>query len=334
MEQEKKSSRSVALVLSSGGARGLAHIGVIHELTTRGYRIRSIAGSSMGALVGGLYAVGKLEEYERWIRGLDKLDILRMIDFTLSDKGFIKGERVFEEMRKQDMIPDVRIEELPLPFTAVAVDILRNRERVFTSGSLIQAIRASIAIPLVFTPVHEEGGVLVDGGVLSPLPLDHVVRNPQDLLLAVDLNAPIPYVPPQLAGTEPSGKKNPMVAQLKESTNRRVQNLLNKWDELFGHKNPLHRRLDVKPPEETQPERVRHRGEGGDKIGYFDLIMRSVQLMQHRLTTYALGRTPPDILIQVSKDSATVFEFYRAAELIEYGRILCAEALDRFEESR
>ncbi len=305
MKQGTKHSLSVALVLSSGGARGLAHIGVIHELVSRGYRIHAIAGSSMGALVGGLYAVGKLEEYEHWILGFDKLDILRMIDFTLSDEGFIKGERVFEQMRKLDMIPDIRIEDLPISFTAVAVDILRNKERVFTSGSLLHAIRASIAIPLVFTPVHENGGVLVDGGVLSPLPLDYVEREPEDILVAVDLNAPIPYNPPSPPG-EPS------------ATNQRFRALLKKWDEMFGHKNPFRTKEEI--PEATD-----------EKIGYFDLIMRSVQLMQHRLTTYALTRTPPDVLIQISKDCATVFEFYRAKELIEYGRAVCADALNRFE---
>jgi NTE family protein len=308
MKRGNEHSSSVALVLSSGGARGLAHIGVIHELVARGYRIRSIAGSSMGAVVGGLYAVGKLEEYENWIRGFDKLDILRMIDFTLSDEGFIKGERVFEQMRKLDMIPDIRIEELPIPYTAVAVDILRNRERVFSSGSLLHAIRASIAIPLVFTPVHEEGGILVDGGVLSPLPLDFVDKQKEDILVAVDLNAPIPYSPPSPPESE---REHSMEAHLKGSPNQRIRSLLKKWDEMFGHRLP-----------------------SKEKIGYFDLIMRSVQLMQHRLTTYALARTPPDVLIQISKDCATVFEFYRAEELIEYGRVVCAEALDRFEESQ
>lgn len=251
----------------------------------------------MGALVGSLYAVGKLEEYERWILGFDKLDILRMIDFTLSDEGFIKGERVFEQMRKLDMIPDICIEDLPIPFTAVAVDILKNKERVFSSGSILHAIRASIAIPLVFTPVHEGGGILVDGGVLSPLPLDYVKRVPGDILVAVDLNAPIPYTPISL-----TREHNP--------TSERFRNLLRKWDEMFGHRNP------------SRTE---------EKIGSFDLIMRSVQLLQHRLTTYALVRTPPDVLIQISKDCATVFEFYRAKELIEYGRAVCREALDRFE---
>ena len=316
MERGNKHSSSVALVLSSGGARGLAHIGVIHELLARGYRIRSLAGSSMGALVGGLYAVGKLEEYENWIRGFDKLDILRMIDFTLSEEGFIKGERVFEQMRRLDMIPDILIEELPIPYTAIAVDILRNRERVFTSGSLLHAIRASIAIPLVFTPVHEKGGVLVDGGVLSPLPLDFVEKQEEDILVAVDLNAPIPYHPPTSIGVDEKYSKN---GQARGSRARRILSLLRKWDEMFGHK-PLDKRISPEIAEE--------------KIGYFDLIMRSVQLMQHRLTTYALARTPPDVLIQVSKECATVFEFYRAGELIEYGRVACAEALDHFEASK
>lgn len=317
MEQGTKHAPSVSLVLSSGGARGLAHIGVIHELIERGYRIRAIAGSSMGALVGGLYAVGKLEEYERWILGFEKLDILRMIDFTLSDEGFIKGERVFEQMRKLDMIPDIRIEELPIPFTAVAVDILRNKERVFTTGSLLHAIRSSIAIPLVFTPVHEGGGILVDGGVLSPLPLDYVEREKGDILVAVDLNAPIPYPP---SSPSPLKKGNRETEGGRPAGGQRIRTLLKKWDDMFGHRSSFRSKEESPEPNE-------------EKIGYFDLIMRSVQLMQHRLTTYALARTPPDVLIQISKECATVFEFYRAKELIKHGRYVCAEALDRFEAS-
>ncbi len=151
----------------------------------------------------------------------------------------------------------------------------------------------------MFTPVHEQGGILVDGGVLSPLPLDYVKREPGDILVAVDLNAPIPY-------TSPSSPRE------HGPTSERFRTLLKKWDEMFGHRNPIR----------TE-----------EKIGYFDLIMRSVQLMQHRLTTYALARTPPDVLIQISKECATVFEFYRAKELIEYGRTACRQALDRFEAS-
>ncbi len=233
-----KETHSVSLVLSGGGARGLAHIGAIHELEDRGYQIRSVAGCSIGALVGSLYAVGMLDAYERWIVGLDKLDILKMIDFTLIDKGFIKGERIFEQMRKLNLIPKVNIEDLSIPFAAVAVDIMHNRETVFRSGNLEKAIRASIAIPLVFTPLYWNEEILVDGGVLNPLPLEHAIRTPGDLLVAIDLNAPIPYSPP--VSIEKSGTIHRLVSKIEDRAEefgisaRRLKNLVKKWDEFFG----------------------------------------------------------------------------------------------------
>lgn len=298
-------SKNVALVLSSGGARGLAHIGVIEELQARGYNITSIAGSSMGALVGGLYAAGKMEEYKKWIIGLDKMEILSLIDFTLTTKGFVKGEKVFERMRKLNFIPDINIEDLSIPYLAIAVDIINNKECVFNSGSLLKAIRSSISIPSVFTPIIHKDGLLVDGGVLNPLPLKHVVRYPNDILVAVDLNALIPYEKPDL----------PKRTKKKENHNEKIYALMQKWDELFGHDSKTVKEKTSKKP----------------SIGYFDVLMRSVLLMQSKLTDYSVEITPPDVLIPISKDSSTVFEFYKAEELILYGRKMCSKILDSKE---
>ncbi len=297
-------SKNVALVLSSGGARGLAHIGVIEELQARGYSITSVAGSSMGALVGGLFAAGKMNEFKDWIITLNKKDVILLIDFTLTTKGFVKGEKVFERMRKLNLIPDTNIEDLPIPYTAVAVDILNNNEYVFRSGSLLKAIRSSISIPSVFTPVNVESGLLVDGGVLNPLPLKHVSRTANDLLIAVDLNAFIPYDRPKL----PSKKV------VEENHNEKISVLIQKWDELFGYNH----NSKQKNPNKIKP----------NKIGYIDLLVRSVLLMQSKLTAYSTELTPPDVLIPISKDSSTVFEFYKAEELIAYGKEMCTKALD------
>ncbi|HSA05173.1 MAG TPA: patatin-like phospholipase family protein [Tenuifilaceae bacterium] len=301
--QTSSKSKNVALVLSSGGARGLAHIGVIDELQARGYNITSIAGSSMGALVGGLLAAGKIDEFRNWVITLNKKDVLSLIDFTITTKGFVKGDKVFERMRKLNLIPDINIEDLPIPYAAVAVDILNNKECVFQSGSLLKAIRASISIPSVFTPVSLDNGLLVDGGVLNPLPLKLVKRNPSDLLVAVDLNALNVYEKPKLPKKKVST----------ESQNERFAALINKWDELFGHNNP----------KSTKEKKVTPKS-----IGYFDVLMRSVLLMQSKLTTYATEITPPDVLVPISKDSSTVFEFYKAEELIAYGKEMCAKALE------
>ncbi|WP_319501058.1 patatin-like phospholipase family protein [uncultured Draconibacterium sp.] len=183
-------NKNIALVLSGGGARGMAHIGVIEELEARGYTITSIAGTSMGALVGGIYAAGKLTEFKEWAISLDRHDMFRMVDFSFGGNGLIKGEKVLSKI--QEFIPDALIEDLPIPFSATAVDLKHREEVVFTKGSLFSAIRASISIPSVFTPITSENAVLVDGGVMNNLPISNVKRTDGDMLVAVRVNAAIP----------------------------------------------------------------------------------------------------------------------------------------------
>jgi len=182
---------TVALVLGSGGARGIAHIGVIRELINEGYEISSISGTSMGALVGGVYAAGKLDEYETWLCSLSKMDVFNLVDFTLSTQGIIKADRVLKEMQK--FIPDQKIEDLPIKYAAVTTDLKNKKEVVITQGSLYDAIRASISIPMVITPIQKVDTLFVDGGVLNPVPVNRVFRQENDMLVAVNLNANIPY---------------------------------------------------------------------------------------------------------------------------------------------
>lgn len=180
--------RRVALVLAGGGARGVAHIGAIEELERQGFEIAAVAGTSMGALVGGMYASGHLEAFKEWMCTLDKYKVFGLVDFTLSTEGLVKGERVIKAM--QELVPDVQIERMPVPFAAVAADLLTGREVVLDRGGLYEAIRASISIPSVFRPVHRDGMVLIDGGTVNPLPLNRVRREEGDLLVAVDVSAP------------------------------------------------------------------------------------------------------------------------------------------------
>ncbi|MGJ7027453.1 patatin-like phospholipase family protein [Petrimonas sulfuriphila] len=177
--------QNVALVLSSGGSRGLTHIGVINELVKQGFQITSVSGSSIGSVIGGLYAMGKLHEYTEWVSTFNKMDIWGFMDFTLTTNGLLKGERVFDKMKT--FIPDMNIEDMPIPFAAVATDILHEKEVVFTKGSFYEAARASIAIPAVFTPVKYTDTILVDGGVLNPIPIEHVLRKNGDILIVVNL---------------------------------------------------------------------------------------------------------------------------------------------------
>jgi len=173
------------LVLSSGGSRGLAHIGVIHELVKQGFQITSVSGSSIGTVIGGLYAMGKLHEYTKWVSTFNKMDVWGFMDFTLTTNGLLKGERVFDKMKT--FIPDMNIEDMPIPFAAVATDILHEKEVVFTKGSFYEAVRASVAIPAVFTPVKYNNTILVDGGILNPIPIEHVRRKNGDILIVVNL---------------------------------------------------------------------------------------------------------------------------------------------------
>lgn len=180
--------QKVALVLSMGGARGIAHIGVIEELLEHGFEITSIAGTSMGAMVGAMYATGKMEECKKWMCSWDRRTLIRLADISPNREGMVKGDRFISELKQ--IIPDITIESLPLPYTALATDIVNECEVKFESGSLFDAIRASISIPMVFHPFKKDGLTLVDGGILNPLPLRHIRRTEGDIVVAVDVNAP------------------------------------------------------------------------------------------------------------------------------------------------
>ena len=178
--------KNVSLVISCGGAKGLVGIGVIEELERRGYNISSVAGTSIGSVILGIYASGNLKEYKKWMLSLGRLDVFRLMDFTLSTRGVIKGKKVFEEMK--NFFPDTLIEDLPIPYSAVAADVNTFKEVSFEKGSLHQAIRCSISVPSLMTPVINGSQILVDGGVVNPLPLSTIQRTKNDILIAVNLN--------------------------------------------------------------------------------------------------------------------------------------------------
>jgi NTE family protein len=187
--------KRVSLVLGSGGARGYAHIGVIEELEKSGYEIVSISGASMGALIGGLYACGKLQEYKEWVAGLNAINIATLLDISFSRGGIIEGEKVFQKL--YTMIEDQKIEELPIKFTAVATDLVKKKEVWFQHGDLLKAIRASIAIPSIFTPVKMGGMILIDGGALNPLPIAPTNSDLTDTTIAVNLYGDISKPKPE-----------------------------------------------------------------------------------------------------------------------------------------
>lgn len=178
--------RNVALVLSSGGARGLAHIGAIDSLLSHGFNITSVAGTSFGSIVAGMYATGHLDDFKMWMSQIDKKAIRRFTDYSLSLSYFVKGERIIGELQK--ICPDCNIEDLPIPFACVATDWKTGREFVFKRGSMWNAIRASISVPGMMAPVEFEGHILIDGGITNPLPLNRVARTKNDILMGVNVS--------------------------------------------------------------------------------------------------------------------------------------------------
>ncbi len=278
--------QKVRLVLGSGGARGMAHIGVIEELEEFGFQVVEVVGCSMGAVVGGIYCAGYLSDYKRWLIKLSRMDVFRLLDFTLSAQGFVKGERVFKSI--EEFIGDHQIENFKIPFTAVASDITHKKEVHYNSGSLFKALRSSIAIPTVFTPVRDGKSQLVDGGVLNPLPLNLVNKVPGEWVVAVNLNADMPY--------------KPSLTQVDEHKERAAY--LKMFDSI----------LAVLPKFETSKE------DAVVSLGLFDLLNKSYELTQDRLTDLMIDVHKPDLVVNISRDACGVFEFYRANEIIEEGR--------------
>lgn len=277
--------RNVRLVLGSGGARGMAHLGVIEELEREGFVIKEVVGCSMGAVVGGIYAAGYLDEYKHWLISLTKLDVFRLLDFTFSSQGFVKGERVFKAI--EQLIGDHQIENLRIPFTAVATDVVARKEVHYQSGSLFKALRASIAIPTIFTPVIEGRTQLVDGGVLNPLPLNLIRKEEGDLVVAVNINANVP----------PGKNFNPPINKEKAAYLKML--------EAF--------RTQFLKTNQQQEEKI-------ESFGLFDLLNKSYDLTVDRLTELMIQVHKPDVVVEISRDACGIFEFYRANEIIEEGR--------------
>lgn len=278
--------KSIRLVLGSGGARGMAHIGVIEELEKKGFQIKEVVGCSMGAVVGGIHCAGYLAEYKHWLIKLSKLDVFMLLDFTLSGQGFVKGEKVFKAM--EEFIGDHQIEHFQIPFTAVASDLLNKKEVHYRTGSLFKALRSSIAIPTVFTPVINGKSQLVDGGVLNPLPIDLVKKEDGEIIVAVNLNANIPY-----------GKNN---SSIEENTEKAAY--LKMLDFIRA----------------TLPRFENKNENTAENLGLFDILNKSYDLTQDRLTELMIQVHKPDLVVNISRDACGVFEFYRANEIIEEGR--------------
>lgn len=287
---------TVAVALGTGGARGLAHIGAIEAIEAAGYDIVAVSGSSIGALIGGIYAAGKLDVYRDWVTALQKVDVLKLVDWTLSGAGLIKGERIIDVLR--ELIGEVEITELPIAFTAVATDLDREREVWLMRGPLFDAIRASIAIPTIFRPHPVHGHRLVDGGLMNPLPLTPLLQSPSDYTVAINVNG----APEVLAAASP----------LPQSKSRRG--------------------LRSKIAAYVKRTITNHAG-GQSEPGWTDTLTQSLDLMQDNLTGFRLAADRPDLVIEVPRNACAVYEFYRASELIELGRVRAERALAAWQHA-
>lgn len=335
--------RRVAVALGSGGARGYAHIGVLNELDARGFEVVSVSGSSIGALVGGLYCAGKLDDYVEWTRRLTQLDIVRLLDISLSKPGVIAAEKVLARVR--EILGDVMIEDLPIPFTAVATDLNAGRSVWFQRGSLVDAIRASIAIPGVISPHVYGGRVFGDGGILDALPISPTTSVVSDLTIGVILGSD--GVPDM--GFEPAvvdadirpdriwrrSSRNFMDSDFMRSVRDRFgiepppgQGVLPIVDEAGE---PIVAPVVEQEPDEPVAQPADSNAELLAKMGRFDVLSRSLDIMQDTLTRYQLARNPPDLMIRVPRKSVRTLDFHKAGEMIELGRRLAVESLDRLD---
>ncbi|MBI2703485.1 MULTISPECIES: patatin-like phospholipase family protein [Mycobacterium] len=323
------SGRRVALALGSGGARGYAHIGVIQELEDRGYEIVGIAGSSMGALVGGVQAAGRLNELADWAKSLTQRTILRLLDPSLTAAGVLRAEKILDAVR--DILGPVTIEQLSVPYTAVATDLLAGKSVWFQRGPVDEAIRASIAIPGVIAP-HEVGGrLLADGGILDPLPMAPVAAVNADLTIAVSLN-----------GSEPGATRDAEPGMTAEWLNRMVRSTTALLD-TNAAKSLLDRptaravlsRFGATPPDDWSDSSDPTDDDAPEvpRLGSFEVMNRTIDIAQSALARHTLAAYPPDLLIEVPRTTCRSLEFHRAVEVIAVGRALATRALDAFENA-
>ena len=290
--EEGSSARSISLVLGSGGARGLAHIGVIRWLEENNYKIDSLVGCSMGACVGGIHAIGKLDVYEEWVRAIRKRDIVSLLDITLRRGGLVKGDRLFNTLR--ELLGEYMIEDLPIKFTAVAVDINKSREVWISHGPIFDAIRASVSIPLLFTPAHLGGRRLIDGAVMNPIPIAPTVGDDTDMVVAVNVSG-------ELTEGISQAPKIPRPDNNSTGLQERIGQFLES--------------LSAMRPEKDDEESIT------------DVVYTAFDAMQSTIARQKIAAYPPDVLVDIPRNVANIMEFDRAEELIELGYAAAQKSL-------
>ena len=298
-------NKKVSLVLGSGGARGYAHIGVIEVLEEKGYEIATISGSSMGALIGGLYAAGKLDEFKQWILTLDYFDIFKLISFSSMSGGLVDAQKVFDKIAT--IIGDINIEDLDIKYVAVATDINTQKEVLFTKGKLVDAIRASVAIPTIFSPIVQGDMILVDGGVLNPLPINTIKDDDTELIIAVNLDANI---------------QNNYIIKIPNEQKTREEVMYSKVKTFFDEaKSHIPQQFfDIVPSKKTKDKNI-------FKPSIPFVLSRTLDTAQTILSNYYIQNYNTDIMIDIPRDSCEFYEFTQGYKMIEIGRIIANDKL-------
>ena len=324
--------KNVALVLSSGGPRGFAYIGAIEELERRGYRICSIAGTSIGSLIGGIYAAGKLAELKKWLYNLDGWKVFGLMDLSIGRNHLMKGEKLIHAIKQ--IVPETDIEDMKIPFKAIATDLYTGEEVVFDSGSLFQAIRASISIPSLFRPVRYGYRTLVDGGIVNTLPLNRVDRTGNDIVVAFNVND---VDVDEIRGNiiDEANHKEEKIKQKKELDNETkavMESIRNNDTMTFLEKMKLAGHQGRKVIEYA----INDDGdEEGYELGenYYGILSRTFSLMNHINSRQSIDMYKPDIVVNMPFDAyGDISDYAKADEIAEAGRILMKTALDRYED--
>ncbi|WP_422359534.1 patatin-like phospholipase family protein [Reichenbachiella sp.] len=293
-KKAESKNQTVSLVLGSGGARGLAHIGVIKWLEENNYEVKSIAGCSIGAMIGGVYAAGKLDELEEWMCSITKMDMANLLDISWGNGGIFKGDKVIDTLK--DLIGDKQIKNLPIPFTAVAADIITQKEVWINKGSLFDAIRASISLPLFFTPVKHKDKLLIDGGVLNPVPIAPTFDDHTDLTIAVNLGGPL------------------LIRNEKETNTKGKKEGWGKFQE------SIKKFIDKYSDSDNSKEK---------DWGMYKVADRAFDTMQSSIARMKIATYPPDVEIKIARNACGTLDFDRATHMIELGFNKAKEAFDQ-----
>jgi NTE family protein len=279
------------LALSSGGARGLANIGAIEALDANGYRISSIAGCSMGALVGGVYAAGKLEQFRDWMKTIDRKKLLELTDFSFSLNHIVKGKRIIESI--MEFVPDIAIEDLPIPYCAVATDLKAGKEVVFNKGSLFEAIRASISLPSFYEPVQRDGMILIDGGVINPIPLNRAKRKPGDILVGIDVSG---------------------------------YDYKSQWEE-------KHRLTEIQKKDQSLKAKILDKLIPDNiDFNYYTVLSRTSSLMIRQNSILMAELTKPEMLVDIQMSRYGSFDYDKSEKIVAIGRQKTLQAIKKYEQ--